>query len=125
MKKNAKKTPLNEEFEDVKMEVTKICHAIEVLQKHRMNKMDRYKKGLWSKLEKDKVQSFTPFADGIFRDTLGGNVQVAYHLGQHLLVFGNFRWVGRISPPTQPQTNNTSGFQLGIVYRLWKSTLNH
>ena len=55
MKKNAKKTPLNEEFEDVKMEVTKICHAIEVLQKHRMNKMDRYKKGLWSKLEKDKV----------------------------------------------------------------------
>jgi hypothetical protein len=77
------------------------------------------------KLEKDKVQSFTPFADGIFRDTLGGNVQVAYHLGQQLLVFGNFRWVGRISPPTQPQTNNTSGFQLGIVYRLWKSTLNH
>lgn len=76
------------------------------------------------KLEKEEVQILTPFAEGIFRNTIGGNIQVGYHLGRRVLIFGNFRWVRRSSPPTQPQTNNTSGFQLGIAYRIWKSKLS-
>ena len=75
------------------------------------------------KIEKEEMETVTPYADGVFRNTIGGNVQLAYHLGQHFLIYGNFRWVGRTSPATQKQTNNTSGFQLGIVFRIWKSKL--
>ena len=75
------------------------------------------------RLEKEDIQTLTEYENEIFRNTIGANVQIAYYLSKPFLVYINFRWVRRTSPATQPQTNNTSGFQMGIIYRLWKSKL--
>ena len=74
------------------------------------------------KLEKEKVKVITSYEEGIFKNTIGANLQVAYYI-KRLLIYGNFRWVRRTSPPIQSQTNNTLGFQMGINFRLWKSKL--
>jgi hypothetical protein len=75
------------------------------------------------RLEKEDVQTLTEYENEVFRNTIGANAQIAHYLSKPFLVYINFRWVGRASPATQPQTNNTSGFQMGIIYRLWKSKL--
>ncbi len=74
------------------------------------------------KLEKEKVKVITLYEEGIFKNTIGANLQVAYYI-KRFLIYGNFRWVRRTSPPIQSQTNNTRGFQMGINFRLWKSKL--
>ena len=72
------------------------------------------------KLEKEKIKSITSYEKGIFKNTIGANVQVGYYI-KELLIYVNYRRVRRTSPPTQSQTNNTVGFQMGFTYRLWKS----
>ena len=74
------------------------------------------------KLEKEKVKVITSYEEGIFKNTIGANLQVAYYI-KRLLIYANFRWVRRTSPLIQSQTNNTLGFQMGINFRLWKSKL--
>ena len=74
------------------------------------------------KLEKEIEKVITLYEEGIFKNTLGANLQVAYYI-KRFLIYGNFRWVRRTSPPIQSQTNNTLGFQMGINFRLWKSKL--
>jgi len=64
-----------------------------------------------------------PYAEGIFINSFGGFAQVGYHFFKHFYGFVNFRWAGRVSPPTQPQTNNNSGFQVGFNYRIWRSRI--
>ena len=64
-----------------------------------------------------------PYTKDIFKNSLGGFAQVGYLFFKHFYGFVNFRWAGRSSPPTQPQTNNTSGFQIGLNYRIWRSRI--
>lgn len=65
----------------------------------------------------------TAYTEGVFLNSFGGFAQVGYHFFKRFYGFVNFRWAGRSSPPTQPQTNNNSGFQLGLNYRLWRSRI--
>jgi hypothetical protein len=76
------------------------------------------------RVEIEDYAETTPYAEEIFKDSFGGVVQAVYHLNRRINIFANFRWIRRTSPPTQPQTNNTNGFKLGIVYRIWKSKLS-
>jgi len=71
----------------------------------------------------DEIKVINPYAKGIFKNSLGMVLQIALHSGKRITISGNYRLVKRVSPPLQLQTNNTSGFQLGILYRLWKSKL--
>ena len=63
----------------------------------------------------------TSYTAGIFKNSIGMIGQLSYHLNSRFNIFGNYRWVKRTSPPTQAQTNNTIGFQLGVSYLFLKS----
>lgn len=69
----------------------------------------------------DEVKVTNPYAEGIFKNSFGMIAQVGFHISKRIIICGNFRWVRRSSPSLQLQTNNTSGFQLGIVYRILKT----
>ena len=61
------------------------------------------------------------YKENVFRNSFGGFFQIGYKFYKKFKVFSNFRWVRRSSPHIQMQTNNTSGFQLGLNYSLWRS----
>ena len=63
----------------------------------------------------------TPYTEGKFKNSFGGIAQITYHIHPRISLFTNFRWIKRSSPATQAQTNNTSGFQMGISFQVWKS----
>jgi len=65
------------------------------------------------------------YSEGIFRNTIGGFVQMGYKFYRNFETFVNFRWATRSSPAIQLQTNNTSGLQLGISYRIWNSKIKY
>ena len=65
------------------------------------------------------------YSEGVFRNTIGGYVQIGYKFYGNFEIFGNFRWAARSSPAIQLQTNNTSGFQLGISYLIWNSKIKY
>ena len=65
------------------------------------------------------------YSEGVFRNTIGGFVQMGYKFYGNFEVFMNFRWATRSSPAIQLQTNNTSGLQLGISYRVWNSQIKY
>lgn len=65
------------------------------------------------------------YSQGIFRNTIGGFVQMGYKFYWNFEAFVNFRWATRSSPTIQLQTNNTSGLQLGISYRIWNSQIKY
>ena len=65
------------------------------------------------------------YSEGVFRNTIGGYVQMGYKFYRNFEVFMNFRWARRSSPAIQVQTNNTSGFQLGISYLIWNSKIKY
>jgi len=69
----------------------------------------------------EEFKSKTPYPKEHFKNTFGGVVQVGYRFFKKCYAYLNFRWATRSNPPTQPQTNTTSGFQLGITYTLWTS----
>jgi len=73
------------------------------------------------RMEETDPKLITPYAEGIFKNSLGILSQVSYHLNSRINVFVNYRWVKRTSPPTQAQTNNSAGFQLGVSYLFFKS----
>jgi len=74
-------------------------------------------------LGEEEAKLTTPYAKGIFKNSIGMIGQLSYHLNPRFNVFANYRWVKRTSPPTQAQTNNTIGFQLGVSYLFLKSRL--
>ena len=74
-------------------------------------------------LGEEEAKLTTPYAKGIFKNSIGMIGQLSYHLNARFNVFANYRWVKRTSPPTQTQTNNTIGFQLGVSYLFLKSKL--
>lgn len=74
-------------------------------------------------LGEEEAKLTTPYAKGIFKNSVGMIGQLSYHLNPRFNVFANYRWVKRTSPPTQAQTNNTIGFQLGVSYLFLKSKL--
>lgn len=63
----------------------------------------------------------TPYEKGIFKNNLGGIIQVGYHFLGAFYGYVNYRWARRTSPPLQQQTNDTSGFQVGVEFTFWKS----
>ncbi|OUW34411.1 MAG: hypothetical protein CBD39_03850 [Flavobacteriaceae bacterium TMED179] len=66
-------------------------------------------------------ENIKTYPKNIFRNSFGGFFQINYKFYKKVKIFTNFRWVRRSSPPIQMQTNNLSGFQLGLNYRLWSS----
>ena len=64
-----------------------------------------------------------PYAMGIFENSIGGFTQVGYNFFENFFAYFNFRWATRNNSPTKPQSNNTSGFQLGISYQIWNSRI--
>jgi hypothetical protein len=69
----------------------------------------------------EEFESETPYPKEHFKNSFGGVVQVGYHFFKKCYAYLNFRWATRSNPPTLPQTNTNSGFQLGINYTLWAS----
>ena len=61
------------------------------------------------------------FEKGIFKNSVGGIVQIGYHFLDRFYSYVNYRWVKRFSPATQSQTNNLAGFQMGLSIVLWES----
>ncbi len=76
-------------------------------------------------ISKGDFESSEVYSEGIFRNTIGGFVQIGYRFYRNFEVFMNFRWATRSSPAIQLQTNNTSGLQLGISYRIWNSQIKY
>jgi len=72
-------------------------------------------------LGEEDAKLTTSYTTGIFKNSIGMIGQLSYHLNSRFNIFGNYRWVKRTSPPTQAQTNNTVGFQLGVSYLFVKS----
>jgi len=72
-------------------------------------------------LGEEDAKLTTSYTAGIFKNSIGMIGQLSYHLNSRFNIFGNYRWVKRTSPPTQAQTNNTIGFQLGVSYLFLKS----
>ena len=61
------------------------------------------------------------YAIGIFENSIGGFTQVEYNFLKDFHSYLNFRWATKNNSPTMPQSNNTSGFQIGISYQIWSS----
>lgn len=61
------------------------------------------------------------YAIGIFENSIGGFTQVEYNFLKNFHSYLNFRWATKNNSPTMPQSNNTSGFQIGISYQIWSS----
>tara|TARA_B100001175_G_scaffold255417_1_gene223292 strand:+ start:529 stop:1107 length:579 start_codon:yes stop_codon:yes gene_type:complete len=76
-------------------------------------------------VSKDSFKRSEVYSEGVFRNTIGGYVQMGYKFYGNFEVFMNFRWARRSSPAIQVQTNNTSGFQLGISYLIWNSEIKY
>jgi len=76
-------------------------------------------------ISKGEIERIEGYSKGIFRNTIGGFVQIGYKFFRTFEIFVNFRWATRSSPAIQLQTNNTSGFQLGMSYRIWNSKIKH
>ncbi len=57
----------------------------------------------------------------IFKNSFGITIQGGYCFYKKFIVYTNYRWTKRNSPAIQKQSNNTSGIQLGIAYKLWDS----
>ena len=64
-----------------------------------------------------------PYATGIFENSIGGFTQIEYNFFKNLNTYLNFRWATKNDSPIMPQSNNNSGFQLGISYQFWNSTI--
>ena len=64
-----------------------------------------------------------PYATGIFENSIGGFTQIEYNFFKNLNTYLNFRWATKNNSPTMPQSNNTSGFQIGISYQIWNSRI--
>jgi hypothetical protein len=79
-----------------------------------------YNKGVFLRTIED-FKSETPYPKEYFKNSFGGFVRVGYHFFRKCYVYVNLRWATRSNPPTLPQTNTNSGFQLGINYTLWAS----
>ena len=79
-----------------------------------------YHKGVFSRVF-DDVKYKELYEKDIFKNTIGLITQISYHFFKKCNVFVNYRWANGSSPPTQPETNRNSGFQLGLSYSLWKS----
>ena len=73
------------------------------------------------RVSKEEVEIKTAYPEGVFENSFGGIAQINYFLHPRISVFGNFRWVKKINLPTNPKTNTTSGFQLGMSYLFLKS----
>ena len=76
-------------------------------------------------ISKGSFERSEVYSEGIFRNTIGGFVQMGYKFYRNFETFVNFRWATRSSPAIQLQTNNTSGLQLGISYRIWNSKIKY
>jgi len=72
-------------------------------------------------LGEEDAKLTTSYTASIFKNSIGMIGQLSYHLNSRFNIFGNYRWLKRTSPPTQAQTNNTVGFQLGVSYLFLKS----
>lgn len=72
-------------------------------------------------LGEEDAKLTTSYTASIFKNSIGMIGQLSYHLNSRFNIFGNYRWLKRTSPPTQAQTNNTLGFQLGVSYLFLKS----
>lgn len=64
-----------------------------------------------------------PYATEIFENSIGGFTQIGYNFLKNLNIYLNFRWATKNDRPIIPQSNNTSGFQLGISYQIWSSRI--
>lgn len=74
-------------------------------------------------LRLDDFEAREYYPEGVFKNSFGGVVQVGYHFFNRFYGFVNFRWATKSSSPTQKQTNNTLGFQLGLNVALWRSRI--
>ena len=81
-----------------------------------------FNKAEFIRIEED-IENYEAYSKGVFKNSFGGFVQLGYQFYKRFVIYGNFRWVRRTSPPIQSQTNNTLGFQMGVNFRLWKSKL--
>jgi len=63
----------------------------------------------------------TFYSKKIFKNSFGITIQGGYCFYKKFIVYTNYRWTKRNSPAIQKQSNNTSGIQLGITYKLWYS----
>jgi len=79
-----------------------------------------YQQGaFWIKKEPFKRKESYPLE--VFSNTFGGFLQLEYHFFWGGTFSLHYIWATRKSPLTQPQTNTTSGFRLGIAYSIWRS----
>ncbi len=76
-------------------------------------------------ISKDDIERNEVYAEGVFRNSMGGFLQVSYQFYKRLIIFVNYRWASRNSPALQTQTNNTSGLQLGLTYPIWSSQIKY
>ena len=68
-------------------------------------------------------ERYEAYAEGVFKNSFGGFVQISYQFYKRFVIYANFRWASRISPAVQIQTNNTSGVQLGLTYPILSSQI--
>ncbi len=71
----------------------------------------------------ENLERSEPYAIEIFENSIGGFTQIGYNFMKNLFTYLNFRWATKNDSPTMPQSNNTSGFQLGISYQIWSSRI--
>ena len=79
-----------------------------------------FNKAEFIRIEED-IENYEAYSKGVFKNSFGGFVRVGYRFFRKCYVYVNLRWATRSNPPTLPQTNTNSGFQLGINYTLWAS----
>ena len=72
-------------------------------------------------LDPDGVSQVIPYEKGIFKNSIGGIVQLGYHFLGSFYGYVNYRWVRRASPATQLQTNNLARFHAAHSIALWES----
>ena len=75
----------------------------------------------YRKIRFDDLEIKASYSKEVFKNSFGFTIQGGYSFLKDFIVFANYRWAKRSSPTMQKQSNNTSGIQMGITYRLWNS----